>query len=662
MKLTSFIIIIFFLSAFRTLRDREDDIRSCHPTLRCQQQEQRQQTYMTMPAGDEETTNSNITTSSSDDPPTETESSDLLTRRREKRRHLSSAALDLRNPLQVLELAVRFDESRQDQAILKEPLEMGKLHDQKEFFEALKFLELQTKPPTTLQQQQQQHQSPPPPSSQSCPSSNGPQPHIPSAAKKFYDFLCKIFRIHMRRENVMYPDYALTPIILSGLLRTVRDNNAEKSSSLTQQGSVDPVGELVLTCQSMRRAAVRRVRNRQRQILLQRNILPVLSFCCFLLIYGQMIRETWKSLKALQFITQKDNSCDTFTTNEYRRACYFAEAHLWTMFEDYLLQEKCRHNGEECLARKFGEGPLALQARFTRNLIPVEDVLNDKTSTKRELFRLGKIPHSEPALENMAFLSSGTGKEWLGKSVPLVTMGDPFENNNSTLVREISVLDVGCGVGAALYYLIPANTEFFNYHGITLSHAEVHFAREIARRHGVENDRVLFEQRNYDERLARRSYDLILAIESLSFSPNLENTIANLVSMLQPGGVLTVGDEFVLPRHKSSMDAMRAARRAPSFDSILHYTALMEKYGCHVQYVREYGMEFQFEGYPSWMPQDGGSLWGWLFYPWLPGSAKRLYQLRRDQDDLYRAIRWKKADEKAGRTSFALIQCAKSHD
>eukprot|EP00977_Amphora_coffeiformis_P018245 scaffold6331_cov152-Amphora_coffeaeformis.AAC.11 len=602
---------------------------------------------------------SNIETSShcndgSTNHPNVESSSDLLTRRREKRRHLSSHALDLRNPLQVLELAVRFDESRQDEAILKEPLENGKLHDQKQFLEALKFLESQTKPPTSLQQQQQQQQQPPP----SLPS-NSRRTRVSSGKPTFYELLCKIFRINNKRENETYPEYALTPIILSGLLRTVRDNTAEASSSPSlPQGSVDRVGELVLTCQSMRRAAIRRVNNRQIRIKIQRNILPALSFCFLLLMYGQGIRETWQSLEALHFITHEDYSCDNFAY-EYRRPCHFAEAHLWTMFEHYLLLDKCRDNDQECLTRKFGEGPLALQARFTRNLVPIEDVLDDTTSTKRELFRLGKIPHSEPALENMAFLTGGAGKERLGKSVPLLTMGDPFENADLTAFREISVLDIGCGVGAALYFLLPANTELFNYHGIALSHAEVHFAREMARRQGLEKARVFFEQRSFDEILPRLSYNLIVALESLSFSPNLENTMANLMSALQPGGILLVSDEFVLPGHESSVSAMAAARRAPSFNSILHYATLMEEYGCQVQYVREYGMEFQFEGYPSWVPREVVSLRGWFFNPWLPGRAKRLYQLRKGQEDFYRAIRQKKVDEKAGRTSYALIQCVK---
>ena len=535
---------------------------------------------------------------------------DLLTKRRDKRRHLSSSALDLRDPLKVLELAVRFDESRQDEAILVEPLENGKLHDQNQFLEALRFLERQTKPPSTI-----------PPRSDLNP---------------LMDFL-RARGYNVAKEETNYPSYALTPIILSGLLSNVRDDSS----------SVDPLGELVVTCQTMRRAAVKRVRNRQIRLKIQRNILPATSFVLLLLLYVQWIRETIYCLDKLHFMDER-YSCDIYSP-EYREVCYLAEAHLWTTFEDYLLNDHCRHYNEECLSRKFGSGPLALQARFSRQLVPIEDVLDDNTLIRRDNFRLGKIPRSQPALPmNPATNSSIRPHGWLGASVPSLILGDIIDKN----ADEITVLDAGCGVGGSLWYFFPDDSVKFSYHGIALSQAEVHFAREFVRRRGMEHENIFFEQRSFDEFLPRNTYRVVLAMESLSYSPNLEDTISNLVSTIQPGGIMVVADEFAVT---PATDEMREVRRAPSMNTLSHFVSLMEKNGLSLRAVREYGIEFQFEGYHTWVPQDEVPLWGWLFYPLLPGRSRRLHQLRADQEDLYRSFRARKADDEAGRTSHAML-------
>ena len=566
---------------------------------------------------------------------------ELLTRRRDKRRHLSSTALDLRNPLQVLELAVRFDESRQEEDILMEPLEKGKLHDQKQFLEALRFLERQTKPPTTLD---------PPPASEKTRnknnSSGGEDDEDDDSWNEspLLDFLCNLLGIPSLRDTEGYPDYALTPIILSGLISNARNEISSSASS----SSADAVGELVMTCQTMRRAAIRRVRNRHLRFQIQRNILPAASFCLLFLLYIQWIRETLRSLEHLRFMDEKA-SCEMYDES-YQSACQLAEAHLWSTYEDYLLIDSCRNSNEDCLRRKFGHGALALQARFSRQLIPVEDVLDDTTILRRDQFHLGKIPRSQSALPEF---SSSRPYQWMGASAPLAALGDPFDGK----VVEWNVLDVGCGVGGTLWHLLPDDRTSFSYHGIALSRAEIFFAKEMVRRQGLQHEqKIQFRQQNFDDPLPRHAYNLMIAVESLSFSPNLENTIANLVSALKPGGVMVVADEFALPPVALSLGI---ARRAPSMHTFLHYSNLMDMHGCKLKYIREYGLEYQMEGYHTYVPQEEVHYLGKLFYPWLPGRSGRLYQLRKDQDDLYKSFRHRKADESAGRTSYAMIVCRK---
>ena len=410
-----------------------------------------------------------------------------------------------------------------------------------------------------------------------------------------------------------------------------------------------------MTCQTMRRAAIRRVRNRHLRFQIQRNILPTASFCLLLLLYVQWIRETLQSLEHLHFMDEH-TSCDMYR-GQYRSACYLAEAHLWSTFEDYLLIETCRNNKEECLRRKFGHGPLSLQARFSRQLIPVEDVLDDTTILRRDQFHLGKIPRSQSALSEISSTSSSTTRpyQWLGLSAFLMAMESPFERG---ITGEWNVLDVGCGVGGALWHLLPdGDRQSFSYHGISLSRAEIFFAEEMVRRQGLQHEKIRFDQQSFDEPLPRNTYNAIIAMESLSFSPNLENTIANLMPSLKPGGYFIIADEFVstLPVALS----LGIARKAPSMHTFLHFADVLSMHGCDLQFIREYGLEFQLEGYHTYVAQEEIPVWGFLFYPWLPGRSRRLYQLRKDQDDLYKSFRLRKVDESAGLTSYAMIVCRK---
>lgn len=579
----------------------------------------------------------------------------LLTRRRDKRRNLSGAAalLDLRNPLQVLELAVRFDESRQDEELLKEPLEKGKLHDHKQFVQALEFLERHTKPPSEQQQPQ-------PPQQQSSTStslfpstatatSSSENQNVGRESEDFLDVLLRIWGYPSLRDTADYPDHALTPIILSGLLSNAvrgHDSNAKMTSTTS---TTDAVNELFMTCQTMRRAAIRRVRNRHRRHKIQRNILPAASFCFLLILYVQSIREMVYTMYILHFM-DADASCNIFSPL-YEEVCNLAEAHLWSTYQDYLLLESCR-NTDECLIRKYGTGALALQATFSRQFVPIEDVLDETTATPRELFYLGQIPRSQSPLKN------GNSSEHPFSHLGLSVAHQTIElGGYSQKFKEWRILDAGCGVGGALWYWMPKDTADFRYHGVTLSQAEVHFAREMVERHGLTHDKVFFEQRSYDEILPRNSYNMIVAFESLMFSPNLGNTIANLMTALMPGGIMLVADEFDLTMNSETQNAGANLRRAPSFASYVHYSTYLEMHGCKVNYFREYGLEYHFEGYHTWFHQE--SPWDWIFYPWLPGRKSRLFQLRKDQEALYRVFQKKKEDNLAARTTYSLLVCVK---
>jgi SAM-dependent methyltransferase len=311
---------------------------------------------------------------------------------------------------------------------------------------------------------------------------------------------------------------------------------------------------------------------------------------------------------------------------------------------------------------------LTLHARFTRTRVALADMFGEDlaaapTLLSRDDFFIGQPVGRSAAVVDLPPIHD-TPWEWLSASVAHHTLWDDpiFQDAITSMGDGLSILDAGCGVGASLWSLLPATARAdraaFSYHGITLSQAEVFLAKEMIRRQNLTDESILVEQRSYDDpALPRAHYNLVVALESLAFSPHLDTTIVNLVATLKPGGILVIADEFSLPGTVSTLGSIR---RTPSLSTLLHYTTMLEAHGCSVRSLRDYALEFQYEGYHIWTDRPETSFWDALFSPWLPGSARRLYELQNNQRDLFHIFRDKLEDEREGRTTYALLLCQKT--
>jgi SAM-dependent methyltransferase len=125
------------------------------------------------------------------------------------------------------------------------------------------------------------------------------------------------------------------------------------------------------------------------------------------------------------------------------------------------------------------------------------------------------------------------------------------------------ILDVGCGVGGTLYAMLPDNCRGhklehkFSYTGVSTSIAEIHFANSLLVHHRLHSGHAIqFRQQSFDQTLPEGEFTVAVAIESLSYSRNLENTVGNICASLKPGGVLVIVDDVVYPDvHVSDVDA-----------------------------------------------------------------------------------------------------------
>jgi SAM-dependent methyltransferase len=102
------------------------------------------------------------------------------------------------------------------------------------------------------------------------------------------------------------------------------------------------------------------------------------------------------------------------------------------------------------------------------------------------------------------------------------------------------VLDAGCGFGGTTF--LWHSRIGGSYDGLTLSRVQLRIAQREARRRGIEGA-CRFHLRSYDTPLTE-TYDVVVAIESLIHSRDLNTTIPNLAKSLRPGGLMLMLDDM----------------------------------------------------------------------------------------------------------------------
>jgi len=174
------------------------------------------------------------------------------------------------------------------------------------------------------------------------------------------------------------PTCALTPVILSGLLAAIQQQQQQQQQSTGKRskGNDDGIAdddqaataaissELVLSCQTWRRAALYRVRRRRRVRRLQKVVLPAALLA---VLAGECVQNAIRQRRVrteLRYVLLPEDgssrrsgsgsssfsSCKSIgsspgsnnNNSSYEAACRIAEAELWESYGDYLSELK-RH-------------------------------------------------------------------------------------------------------------------------------------------------------------------------------------------------------------------------------------------------------------------------------------------------------------------------------
>jgi SAM-dependent methyltransferase len=507
-----------------------------------------------------------------------------IMRRREKRKHQANSIISLRDPFDILALAIRYDESLQDPSILRAPLQSARLFDPDLFAHSLEILEQRTKAPTKLSLKDRR------------------------AARKGHN-----------------DPVALTPVILAGLL-----NALEELSSTTEKAVIaeaDVSSKLVQYCQAMRRSTLKRLERNRYRNRVQRIVLPLGSAGILFCVYLLSVTAMRQLLIEMHFI----DSCENM--GDYAVACQLAEAALWDKYRDYVLslgetpcgmehsqQLPCNH---ALLHNRYMESPFALHAFLSQNIIGMEEIES------------GRKPRPSTRDRKSGMEKHSLSLNWLGRSTVNIFVRDTI-HRYMVGKKEWTILDAGSGVGGTLYTLLDSvqNTKL-TYHGITVSAAESYLARRLLLHHNLDLLNIRFHQQTFDEPLPSKSYHAVLAIESLTYARNLTATLRNLVQTLQPGGVLVVADHVAY--HTPDEEQERAVPSyRPSLVSQDVWTQALQNAGCRLDVHRDLSMEYDVGSHApvvtSWDLFALSPYWSWRwFWRGHDAAAERLQKLQLDR-------------------------------
>jgi cyclopropane fatty-acyl-phospholipid synthase-like methyltransferase len=116
-----------------------------------------------------------------------------------------------------------------------------------------------------------------------------------------------------------------------------------------------------------------------------------------------------------------------------------------------------------------------------------------------------------------------------------------------------TVLDAGCGVGGAAFYL--ASNYNCQVEGISLSERQIALAQSHGKRLGL-NHQTRFSIADYLQTpFKNQSFDKIWACESLCYANDYSNFLKEASRLLKPGGRVVLSDYFLTEKGISDPDA-----------------------------------------------------------------------------------------------------------
>lgn len=126
---------------------------------------------------------------------------------------------------------------------------------------------------------------------------------------------------------------------------------------------------------------------------------------------------------------------------------------------------------------------------------------------------------------------------------------DAILNMNNALAKRagirngMKVLDAGCGIGGSAIWL--AKQFRASVIGVTLSKRQKQVAEKLAKKHKVSHLTQFFTLNYLHTGFPDSNFDVVWALESMSYAKDKSSFLAEAKRMLKPGGVLIIADAFL---------------------------------------------------------------------------------------------------------------------
>lgn len=139
---------------------------------------------------------------------------------------------------------------------------------------------------------------------------------------------------------------------------------------------------------------------------------------------------------------------------------------------------------------------------------------------------------------------------------------------NTLVADPINVLDLGCGVGSSLMYLVRHAERTIKGTGVTISPSQVEKARERSR--GLlEGIQCSFIEADFSRLPKLDTFHFVYSIEAFVHAPDAHQYFREVTKVLDPGGKLYLIDDFLTSKKENTyLDRFRAGWRVGSLHSV----------------------------------------------------------------------------------------------
>jgi len=160
----------------------------------------------------------------------------------------------------------------------------------------------------------------------------------------------------------------------------------------------------------------------------------------------------------------------------------------------------------------------------------------------------------------------------------------------SVVTTGARIADLGCGVGAGLFYIAPRLQEPATVLGVTLSPEQARLAHQFSKRTGREKQIVFVEGDFMHVPVGAETLDVIFSVEAIVHAQEPERYFAEASRLLRPGGKLIIVDDYQAvrsfsPVETSWLNAFINGWHVPGVITVDHAALYAKSH--HLQLVRD---------------------------------------------------------------------------